>query len=454
MSERPEREIQVPRGDRMEGFDQDFINRIKTGFKPLFVRNPLTTVYQQLPSAIYNVKPGDYQPRSLMLGFAWGLHFFLLNNIGLEDLHCSAHMASILSRNPSITFENYLAAMNGLRREIEACHLVKPKVDITNLIVLVLNCCQIIDLLLLFHEGRLTSEVDRICSSEINTWWVDLLLIMNQVPFFALQKMYDMVVGDHHNMAAQQIPSLVDLSLHFFEQFLDLNKDLAPPLESNSIHHLLHLVHYYLLPQNNPPPSPPSSKKPSHHIRLIRESIPSARRLKEVGVRFRAKNDPGFSNITFHKGVLQLPFLRIDNNTEIILRNMVAWEQCHFNVGGYFTSYCIFMDYLVNAVEDVHILQNERIIEQRLGSEEQVASLFNGLSTNIAYIAYENDFLLGLYRDLNNYCGNRFNLWRAKLLVDYFSSPWAIISVIAAIFLLLMTAIQTFYTAYAYHRPH
>ncbi|KAG9441102.1 hypothetical protein H6P81_016956 [Aristolochia fimbriata] len=449
-----EGEIQVPHRDKIEGFDQDFIDRVKTGFKPLVVRNPHTTVYHALPRAIYDVNPAVYVPRKLWLGFSWNPNHIIRDDC-LDNLHSSAHMASILSRNPSITFEDYLAAMNGLRREIEACHLVKRKVDLKNLIILVLSCFQIIDLLLLFHEGRLTSEVDRSCSSELNSVWVDLLLIKNQVPFFALQKMYDMVlISDHHNMATQQFPSLVDLSLHFFEQFLDLKKDLAPPLKSNSVLHLLHLVHYCLLPRNNLPPSRPSSEKPAHEIRLIMESIPSARRLKEVGVRFRAKNDPGFSNITFHKGVLQLPFLRIDNNTEIILRNMVAWEQCHFNVGGYFTSYCIFMDYLVNAVEDVHILQNERIIEQRLGSEEQVASLFNGLSTNIAYIAYENDFLLGLYRELNNYCGNRFNLWRAKLLVDYFSSPWAIISVIAAIFLLLMTATQTFYTAYAYHRPH
>ncbi|XP_068639604.1 UPF0481 protein At3g47200-like [Aristolochia californica] len=452
-----------------QGFDKELINLVKSGFKPLFVGNPHATIYQSIPSNIFDAKPQVFLPRSVCLGLNWSTDS-VYPTAEINNLHISAHMYSILTRNPNISFEDYIRAMNAMREEIKACHFTIVTVDLPNLISLVLSCCHILDVLILFHEGRLTPQVDQICSSGIQTLWVDFLPVKNQVPFFALQRIYDMVILDK-----SQYPPLVNLCLGFFEHFLDVNYKQTPPLDSKSIYHLLHLVHYHLVPSNNPPktqgligslfdktksltfsrppPQLPIFVSPPVE-QMTMKTIPSARRLQEAGIKFRKKKTPGFSNITFHRGVLEIPFLRLDSNTETLLRNFTAWEQFHFTVGAYFTSYAIFMDYIINVVEDVQILNREGILEQTLGSEEQVASLFNGLSSNLVYIGEKDGFLPHLSKELNRYCRNRFNLWRAKLKVDYFSSPWATIYITGAILALLMTATQTFFSAYSYYRPH
>ncbi|KAK1279526.1 hypothetical protein QJS04_geneDACA004578 [Acorus gramineus] len=55
--------------------------------------------------------------------------------------------------------------------------------------------------------------------------------------------------------------------------------------------------------------------------------------------------------------------------------------------------------------------------------------------------------------DVNKYCNSKTHRWRAVLARDYFNSPWAIISVVAAFILLGLTLLQTFYTMYAYYHP-
>ncbi|XP_068640236.1 UPF0481 protein At3g47200-like [Aristolochia californica] len=451
--------------NEVEDFDKNLLEDIKVGFRPLFFRNEATSIYV-IPRIIYNVKSQQYRVRSTYFNVAWDFESTYPRQ-SLNDLHISAHVQSILVRNPARTFEEYVLAMSAMKEQIRLSHLARIKVDFKCLCALVMSCCQILDCLLLFYEGRLVPQVDQVCSAGLQDLWIDMLLVDNQVPFYALQKLYDMVLPD------SQYPPLVELSLHFFDQFLEFKNGQTPIMESGSVLHLLHLVHSHLLPTNSPqeslgfmqlffnkiksliPSRPPPElpvRRQSSRILTI-EPIPCARRLQDAGIKLRKKRTTGFSNITFHRGVLEIPHLRLDNNTETLLRTMVAWEQCHLNAGAYFTSYAIFMDYIINTAEDVEILNNHGIIEQTLGSEELVASVFNGLGTNIVFIGDENDFLPHLCRDLNRYCRKRFNIWWAKLLTDYFSNPWTILSVIAAIFLLILTAVQTFFSAFAYFRP-
>ncbi|KAG9441113.1 hypothetical protein H6P81_016967 [Aristolochia fimbriata] len=448
----------------IEDFDGQLLKDFKSGFRPLFVRNSTTTIYV-VPQRIYMLKPKLYEDRYQYFGIVMNFDKFYPRS-RLNNLHMLAHMQSILSRNRNNTFEGYLAAMNAMRLRIKQCYLVKIRINFKTLIALVLSCCHILDVLLLFFEGRLLPHVDQGCSTAIHELCMDMLLVQSQVPFFALQKIYDMLDLDQ-----SVYPSLTNLCLHFFKEFLEFNEEVDP-MPSNEIHHLLHLVHYHLLPSNNSHTQGlkrlffskmkcwrrrrqrklPTSLSPSKRPHMI-SPIPAARRLQDAGVKFRKKKTNGFSNITFHRGVLEIPQLHVDNYTEILLRNLIAWEQCHPNVGVYFTSYGIFMDFIINTAEDVEILNRYGILEQTLGSEEEVASIFNGLSTNIFYIEDKDDFLPGVCNELNRYCQDKFNLWKANLMNDYFGNPWAIISVIAAIFLLILTSVQTFFSAYAYFRP-
>ncbi|XP_068639620.1 UPF0481 protein At3g47200-like [Aristolochia californica] len=426
--------------DEIEGFELKLLADYESGFRPLFVRNPTTTIYT-VPRCIREVKPEAYNYRYQYFGITLDE---LYPRPELEDRHLLSHMHSILPQNRSKTFKDYLFAMNEVRDQIRECYLVETKVDFKCLIALVLSCCHILDVLLLFFKGELTPQVDQLCSTGLQDLCMDMLLVQSQVPFFALQKIYCILDLDH-----SLYPSLVELCLIFFKEFLDFNKPVDP-MTSESTHHLLHLVHYHFLTVETRSyiPSRPIRRQP-----LIIHPIPSVRRLLDAGIQFKKNQTIGLSNIIFEGDVLEIPYLHIDNHTEILLRNMIAWEQCHPRVGAYFTSYAIFMDFIINTAEDIEILNRHGILEQTLGSEEQVASIFNGLSTNVFYNGDENDFLPIVCRKLNDYRPNPINIVRANLINNYFGNPWTAIPVATTLFVVILTITQTIFFVYVYFHP-
>ncbi|CAM8985298.1 unnamed protein product [Rhodiola kirilowii] len=52
-----------------------------------------------------------------------------------------------------------------------------------------------------------------------------------------------------------------------------------------------------------------------------------------------------------------------------------------------------------------------------------------------------------------DYYATKWHVWRTNLIHDYFSSPWTAISLGAAILLLILTALQTVYSAITFYHP-
>lgn len=107
------------------------------------------------------------------------------------------------------------------------------------------------------------------------------------------------------------------------------------------------------------------------------------------------------------------------------------------------------MDSLINTPKDVELLVKHKIIENLLGESQLVADLFNNLYKEV--VAQQGDFYFAkLCDDLNNYSKDYFHEWKSawfkwKVMArhTYFSSPWSIISLVAAFMLLVLTVIQT-----------
>ncbi|KAE9466847.1 hypothetical protein C3L33_01264, partial [Rhododendron williamsianum] len=116
------------------------------------------------------------------------------------------------------------------------------------------------------------------------------------------------------------------------------------------------------------------------------------------------------------------------------------------------TSYVIFMDNLINSPADVAYLHYHGIIEHWLGSDAEVADLFNRLCEEVVF-DINDSYLSRLSEEVNRYYDHRWNAWRASLKHNYFNNPWAIISLVAAVVLLLLTFAQSFYGIYGYYRP-
>ncbi|KAJ3690584.1 hypothetical protein LUZ61_019748 [Rhynchospora tenuis] len=180
--------------------------------------------------------------------------------------------------------------------------------------------------------------------------------------------------------------------------------------------------------------------------------------LRKAGIRFSNKKTDKFWDIHFdNNGTLQIPRILIHDGTKSLFLNLIAFEQCHLDTSSNtITSYVIFMDNLIKTEEDVRYLHKRGIIEHWLGNDKEVADLFSRLCQEVVF-DFNNSYLSGLSEGINMYYHSRWNrrlyTLSSTLKKNYFSNPWAFISFVAAVILLLLTFTQTFYSVYAYYRP-
>ncbi|CAA6668125.1 unnamed protein product [Spirodela intermedia] len=149
-------------------------------------------------------------------------------------------------------------------------------------------------------------------------------------------------------------------------------------------------------------------------------------------------------------GVLILPEVVVDDLMEPMFRNLMAMERLHVGAGNEVTSYVFFMDRIIDSARDVELLQNCRIIQNAIGSDKAVAQLFNSLSKDVSLDP--NGGLNEVHNQVSTYCQRRWNVWRANLMETYFRSPWAFLSLAAAVFLLVLTVAQTIFTVLQWHQ--
>lgn len=175
-------------------------------------------------------------------------------------------------------------------------------------------------------------------------------------------------------------------------------------------------------------------------IRLEDLTIPSVTELYQAGVKFKVGSRNNKFDIRFTDGILEIPKIAVEDHTEISLRNLLAFEQCH-NQHFYVGDYLIMMDRFVNNASDVDLLVERGIIENVLGDRKEVSALFNNLGVGL--FGSPNFTFANLCQDLNRYCSSTRHKRMANLRQNYFNTPWRTLSVIAAVVLLILTLIQT-----------
>ncbi|KAK1317137.1 UPF0481 protein [Acorus calamus] len=111
-----------------------------------------------------------------------------------------------------------------------------------------------------------------------------------------------------------------------------------------------------------------------------------------------------FLDVTFHNGVIEIPTLILYPHTQTTLRNIIAFEQCfgaEDNKLTHISHYVIMMAFLIGGTTDISTLQDEEIIINWLGSQEEVLGVFKQLRTEVVDTAY--DPFAELYDDVNSY---------------------------------------------------
>ncbi|KAK8272968.1 hypothetical protein V6Z11_D11G372900 [Gossypium hirsutum] len=126
----------------------------------------------------------------------------------------------------------------------------------------------------------------------------------------------------------------------------------------------------------------------------------------------------------------------------------LPYEMCP-DFDNYFTvtSYRCFLDLLIDEAEDVKDLRAAGILNNGLGSDEEVAKIFNKMNTDLvpSSMIYSE-----VKQKIHNHCKTTWINHAAQGYHTYFRSPWTFLAFVGAITALLLGTLQTYYTI---HQP-
>ncbi|XP_024972095.1 putative UPF0481 protein At3g02645 [Cynara cardunculus var. scolymus] len=180
-------------------------------------------------------------------------------------------------------------------------------------------------------------------------------------------------------------------------------------------------------------------------------TIPSVTKMAKAGFFFSPVNGK-ISEIRFNEktSTLYLPVVHLDVNTEVYLRNLVAYEACVASGPLVMARYTELMNGIIDTKEDAKVLMDCKIVFNHLKSEKEVADLWNGMSKCVKMTKVP--FLDKVIEEVNK----RYNrTWRVKLgkfMTKYVFGSWKFLTLLAAVFLLFLSTVQTICSVYSCNR--
>ncbi|XP_059451208.1 putative UPF0481 protein At3g02645 [Corylus avellana] len=175
---------------------------------------------------------------------------------------------------------------------------------------------------------------------------------------------------------------------------------------------------------------------------LVEEiAIPSVTQLHKVCVKFCPAKG-GLESINFDKscGKFYLPVIHLDDNSEVVLRNLVAYEACIAPEMMVFTRYTELMNGIIDNEEDVRILREAGIILNRLKSDGEVATLWNGMTKSVR--ATKVPILDKAIEGANTYYSKSWKVRMNVTMKKYVFASWPCLTFLAANILILMSTLQ------------
>ncbi|KAI7981868.1 putative UPF0481 protein [Camellia lanceoleosa] len=175
--------------------------------------------------------------------------------------------------------------------------------------------------------------------------------------------------------------------------------------------------------------------------------IPSVSALCKAGVEFCLSNGD-ISSIKFdkRKKKLYLPHLQLNVNSDVIVRNLVAFETSisDFLVLGRYTE---LMNGIIDTAEDAKLLKKKGIITYSLKTDAEVAQLFNGMTKSIrpSKVPYIDIAI----EDVNKYYYGTRKVKVYMCMKKYVYGSWQILTFLAAVLVVLLMGMQSFCSVYS-----
>ena len=295
--------------------------------------------------------------------------------------------------------------------------------------------------------GKRSSNNEDFTSSRENNgvpWYhtfalLDLFVLENQIPFFVIRKIHEVLVGSEmENALKENVSSYIEENLQYFAGSFGTNER---PID---FFHLLHLCHMHFKPrkiwnQCNQQAGPQfggyffdllcNLRNINHRDGQEELSFPRDQQSKflqggqvirwhratqyhEAGIVFKKKEFGGQTthsllDVTFHDGVLEIPCLSLDGHMGPLFRNMIAFEQTNPHMGNSVTTYVMFMSQLISRPADVTLLAQRGIIVHFLHSDKVVSGLFTCLTKGVVFDFMGDFYLKSICRRMEMYYQNR-----------------------------------------------
>uniref|UniRef100_M1A820 Uncharacterized protein n=1 Tax=Solanum tuberosum TaxID=4113 RepID=M1A820_SOLTU len=439
--------------------------------------NKIFTTIFKVTVGLSESNPDAYKPKLLSIG-PYHKHD---SKLGSMEKYKLCYLQRFLKRKGGIhDVESCISEMDKLKDDALKCYDDIGGIDMSIVVnfseMLLLDGCFVVEYIrehceFILDCESISIEEDRIIKRRCirNQLNRDLLLIENQLPFFVLTKLYEMSKEEGEETLLEMVKWTFSLD----------KSSIETEGNEKNFKHLFHVVHMCMSCRPSKSKNRPSNmadcrrslfgiqskivrrrrRRNRDEYMMWHKVMPNATELSEAGVSFANvgnifmrsldkvyDDDLGDStslfDIKFDNGLMTIPCFRVVDDTETLMRNLIAYEQQSSDVClKYFSDFVVFMDYLIDSDKDVSLLRMNGIIVNKIGEDNEVASVFNKMGKGV--VVSDDFYYEEECRKAVKHCEQSWNRMKANLRHNYFNSPWAGISTVAAIILLLLTATQT-----------
>ncbi|XP_016712079.2 UPF0481 protein At3g47200 [Gossypium hirsutum] len=328
-------------------------------------------------------------------------------------LKLAAHFVKNIGVDKDILYNNMKTEIGGLKKCYDPKELEKYSNDNEKLAwMFFVDGCAILQAVYIRYGQNYDRKSNELfIKNDLLTFvYSDLFLLENQLPFRVLELLTS--TGDGKKF--------MDSIKRFIDDTVVNPAEIKEPQShqrDRPAYGLGHLAH----PKNRRQANKNKMVPFTHHW-YVKE-------LKKAGVWLKASETSCLTDFRFNRiffvGKLCLPPLTVDDST----MNLIAYEMCpDFKNDFTVNSYMCFLDLLIDEGEDVKDLRDAGILYNGLGSDEEVAKLFNKMNTDLV----PSRTIYGVKRKIHNHCKKMWIKPAAQGYHTYFRSPWTFLAFVGA----------------------
>ncbi|GAU14465.1 hypothetical protein TSUD_250050 [Trifolium subterraneum] len=345
----------------------------------------------KIPSQITDLNKKAYKPRAI----SFGPYHYGEESLKAMEEHKHRALVHFLKRcNKPIEF--LFQCMDQVADELKDSYMpldIDWENDIPKFLrMMILDGCFILEILRVNDDESSVDDYDEndLVFGTHGTLHVlpyvkrDMLMLENQIPMKVLHILTKVEIGIDEEDDYKLNKKIIKLLNPIFMEDTSSDEKI---IELGKCMHILDL-HRKSLILEEPSYLPPKPKKTKENCLCLEAGeidhiIRSAIELQEAGISFQKSKTRSLKDFSFNRGVLWLPALKLDDGTEYMFLNLIAFERIHVGAGNEITSFIFLMDTIIDSAMDVPILSRSGILINALGNDKVVAKLFNSMSKEI-----------------------------------------------------------------------